>query len=413
MGRMIIIIMIGMAIIFTTVSLNVQGNLGNRGPRLMEEQLYNTQAQKLATYALDVALRDFHDSVDNETFDVENATSYYYNGGSAVSILNGAGTINSVNAIKTIDTADSTVWEFTANAQWYGEGNTNNYQTHSSKAEIVVYPPQEGASNLHPDLLRLFDLNEGSGTTTTDLTGEGVADILGGRWDWVEGKYGTGIDMNVDRIHDTSSATENIGQQFTVTAWIKPDAGGLLSADWGHVIGESNNWLLRARALSVFWGLASNLYMNFSVNHPSGRADVGTNHTYWLSSILQDWFFVVGSYDGVAGRISVSFTDRNGDTYSNSANAPVWTEAWNTQLGEDIYMGGAEEPDFGSGFFRWLLEWLVIRLQSFNGVLDEVALYDRLLDADELRDQMGNILPYEGEAGEPTPRVFKLSSWNE
>ena len=390
MGRLLVIALLAMSVIFSTVSIRVQDKVSEDTPRMLEEHSNQQQAQLLASYALNMAIRDFVDQTAAQTFDPTSSSSYSYSQ-TNFDVLDGSGQVNTVTATK--DANDD--WTFTANVTWNDGQQSIPYTSHAKLNSTI---------GLHPNLRRLYDLDEGTGNTTEDLTGNGTADIVGNNWNWTTGRHDGALEVSYDYIEDQSGITSGIGNEFTVSAWIKPDLGRLIDGDAGHIIGETNSWLFSTRMFTIGWGLYSNINLRFNINHTSGAYDVEAGKQYLFSGdLIRDWFFVSASYDGPHNQISVMGEDRDGATFSNTAWAP---DDWSPN-GDTILMGGAEAPDW-PGFWGWLLSTFIHALQSFDGAMDEIAFYDRVLTPDELQRQKEYLLPFEGGAGS-----FKISSWLE
>jgi hypothetical protein len=96
-------------------------------------------------------------------------------------------------------------------------------------------------------------MNEGSGTTITDLSGNGITGTLQGATWTTTGKYGNALSFNGTSSYvDLGNPTAlQLTGSMTVEAWVKAAAN---PADDGQIVAKASNnggWQLKAHTPSV------------------------------------------------------------------------------------------------------------------------------------------------------------------
>lgn len=186
-------------------------------------------------------------------------------------------------------------------------------------------------------------LNEGSGTTTADSSGNNNNGTVNGPA-WATGHNGNALnfDGTNDYVTMLNPTILNFTGQITLSAWAKPDSTSGSRYIVAHGYSSSSEVFLR--------------YDNG--NYQAGSWN-GSNHmvTASASGDVGNWVHVVAVYNGTAWKIF-----RNG-TLLATANDTVGA----IQVGADWNIGAAAN---GTGRF-------------FDGVIDEVRIYNRgLSDAE-------------------------------
>ncbi|MCX4241912.1 LamG domain-containing protein [Paraliomyxa miuraensis] len=156
-----------------------------------------------------------------------------------------------------------------------------------------------------------------------------------------------GLSVPFDPLFEVSEA-------FTIAAWIRVDGvpGPDIRMIFGHPFGPdtSNAWLLSVRPLFMGWGGGMTMSSD-------GELHVVVTP---MASSLGAWTHVAGTYDGSEMTLFV-----NGQPVASGvAPPPVFDAGHPITIGRDI---NANQP---AGFF--------------HGVIDEVRLYSRALDQEEL-----------------------------
>ncbi len=223
------------------------------------------------------------------------------------------------------------------------------------------------AANLEDSLVAYWTFNEGKGETASDESGNGHDGTLMGTPEWTDGYYGGGIEfsaggdeVNVPYHKDLNSDT------FTICAWanVAPGSEGAHRA----VVSSRNDAPLSGY---IFY------------------AEPGNTWQYWTG--------VGGSWNSVQGpavtpgkwqHLAGVYAGGKQKFYVNGKLEGEKDAALNINPDEEFLIGaGANE--------RAVHEYL------FRGIIDEVRLYDRELNAGEISQVMEN----EAAAVEPAGKL--------
>jgi hypothetical protein len=202
-------------------------------------------------------------------------------------------------------------------------------------AEAAVLVP-------HPGLVGWWRFDEGSGSVAGDSSGNGNNGTIYGAT-WVPGKYGDALSFDGadDYVQIPSSSSLNIGNAISVEAWINGTA--FSSNGWNFIVAKQ--W---AYELAVWEGRLA-IRLQFANN--------GDRYYFGSSLNVGQWYYLVMTYDGSAFKGYI-----NGQL---NLNIPISdTIAINT----NPLQIGAESS-----------------LALFNGVIDEVHIYNRALSAAEIQ----------------------------
>jgi|GEM_PF-6614926 len=204
-----------------------------------------------------------------------------------------------------------------------------------------------------------WKFDEGSGSTVADSSGHSISGTIRNfnENQWVDGKYGKALSFNVANYVDFGDVNSLEGLPAeTITAWIKiNDFSGSLS-EFHTIVSKG-----RGEHLDLF--VLQNGHVLGFVERGKQSNPMPLNG----QTILEQgkWYFVASVYDG--SKISL---------YVNG-NLDGSTQA---QLGETIN----NEKEFQIGKSNTDNSY-------FNGVIDEVRIYNRALSADEIQKLYMNI----------------------
>jgi len=197
-------------------------------------------------------------------------------------------------------------------------------------------------------LVGSWHFNEGSGTIVADASGngnDGTMMNMDPATDWVDGRFGKALDFDGanDYVVVPNSNSLNItGNAVTVAAWIKHSSAGWHPVCDGIVQHEGQY------ALQI-----NNGQPTFYVNTGSGWV-----YARWANTLaLSTWYYVVGTYDGSGIRIWVNGIERA--STNNSGNL--------SSTSNTICLGSSANGTY-----------------PFNGIIDEVRIYNRALSSDEI-----------------------------
>ncbi len=234
------------------------------------------------------------------------------------------------------------------------------------------------AGNASADLVLHWSLDEGSGTTAHDFSGNGNDGTLNGDPQWATGKTGGALEF--DGTGDYVEVERVVQDDFTLMAWIKADTPGIsLGAQgyqgsgliWSDVGGVANDFILAVLGtkLSFFCGNP-----DLSVN--SDR-DVVTG----------EWVHVAATRNAQEGRISIYINSEHENTIDHANNGPL-------DALETIAVGGN-----------------VLDSRYYTGLIDEVRIYDHVLSGVEVLNAMqGQIWPY-AWGPEPADGALHPDTW--
>jgi hypothetical protein len=202
-----------------------------------------------------------------------------------------------------------------------------------------------------PGLVGAWAFDEGSGTTTADQSGRGNSGTLSNAIWTVDGKFNKALSFNGSNAWVTvaDSASLDLTSGMTVEAWVKPSFLG----GWRSV-------LMKEQPGNVAYGL----YGNTSLGRPAAELHVAgsgriLNGTSGLP--LGSWSHVAMTFDGTTIRLFVNGAQASQLTQSGS----ITTSSSPLRIG-------------GNGVWG----------EYFNGVIDEVRVYNRALSAAEITGDM-------------------------
>ena len=212
-----------------------------------------------------------------------------------------------------------------------------------------------------------YNFNEASGSTLTDLSGNGNhGTISGASWS-VSGKYGGALSFDGvnDLVTTADSASLDLTGGMTLEVWVKPTT---LPTDWRTII-------LKERP----GHLAYALYGNTSGNRPSVEVTTSTgNYETRGNSRLSTgtWSYLAGTYDGSSLKLYV-----NGSLVSSrSISGGIFVSTNPLRIGGNSVWG-----------------------EYFNGLIDEVRVYNRALTQAEIQADMNT--PVASDTQAPTVAI--------
>ncbi len=216
---------------------------------------------------------------------------------------------------------------------------------------------------LLPDLVGLWHFDEGSGKTAFDSSVYGNnGTIIGATWE-IPGKFGNALSFNgsSDYVNAGSGASFNFTGKFTVEAWIN----GEFDAYYDLMVFRGySNWAFGYfRTGSLMFG-------------ETAWNSLWTRHIYsdTLSWTPGQWYHIAVVYDTVG---------KTADFYRDGVPVGVGKQSTNK-------FGITNSGDVTIGYPHSV---------SFNGLIDEVRIWNTALTADQLilyDDYSGLLAPYKG-----------------
>jgi hypothetical protein len=215
------------------------------------------------------------------------------------------------------------------------------------------------ASFLNEGLMAHYTFDEGNGTITADTSGNGNIGTLK-TVNWVGGKVGNGA-LNFDGIAShyvqiAPAPTLNINGAVTVSAWIKPTitpkaATTIFSKGAANNLASAEQYILKTLGSGK---------LSFEVSNGTALLSVGAS-----SGVIPQantWYYVVGTYNGT-------------DTVRLYINGVLSSTAVKAGFGN---LNPTPNSFIGIGSDNSLRPW--------NGLIDDVLVYNRDLSLSEIND---------------------------
>lgn len=214
------------------------------------------------------------------------------------------------------------------------------------------------AQSLEEGLIVWLQLDEGTGITASDSSGNNNAGILRGG-DWILGRFGNAVDLinpsqnntDPDWIEIAHNENQNLQNQVTLAAWVKP----VQLTEGAGIITKGEN------ITSYAMRLTDSGQVRFTANfgEPFGWQGAG-NWESFTSIGTNEWHHIAVTYDGANVRF---FLDGVKDD-----NKPA----------TDLIFGRASQPIFIGAD-------LPNDDQLFDGAVDDVRIYNRALTTGEMQ----------------------------
>jgi hypothetical protein len=207
-------------------------------------------------------------------------------------------------------------------------------------------------------LVAAYNFNEGSGTTVADASGNGLTGTLQGATWTAAGKYGNALsfDGSSSYVDLGNPAQLQITGSLTLSAWVKAAAN---PADDGQIIAKSDSgfgWQLKTSPDTGPHTFGYRL---------SGGGDVLAKRYSTTVRSLNVWYHVAGVYDAAASALDIYVNGVLDDGTLRGTIPPFQSNsAVNVNIGRR-----------SGGFY-------------FNGIIDNVRIYNRALSAPEIQADM-------------------------
>jgi hypothetical protein len=224
------------------------------------------------------------------------------------------------------------------------------------------------------DLVGWWRLDEGTGTTAYDSSGNGNDGTILGNPRWVAGKIGSALDFdgNGDYIDCGNDPIFNITKEITLAIWVNAN-------DIGN--GQHNCWM----------GKGDNTY---AIKHQSGNnleffiydgTWHSTNYTTNINSLNGEWHHMAGTYDGSELKFYLDGEMVLSTVYAST----IGTSSDDVTLAENSQATG----------------------RYFDGMLDDARIYNKALPADDIKSiMMGGAFPY-AYSPDPADGSIHADTW--
>jgi hypothetical protein len=193
-------------------------------------------------------------------------------------------------------------------------------------------------------LVGYWAMNDGTGTTVGDSSGNGYNGFFSGSVSWATGKHGGGVDFAGGNINSNNSTPFNFGNNsFSVGAWFKLDT----TTSYKTIVSKGGFW---ANDEFVLYANSGVLY--FYVDKGGVKY-----YTPTISLATNVWYHAFGVYDGsyINLYLNGAFVGQTAVSNLNIGNAT------NLRIGSG---GGGSD--------------------AFDGLIDDVRVYNRALSAAEI-----------------------------
>jgi len=230
------------------------------------------------------------------------------------------------------------------------------------------------AGSASADLVAHWPLDEGSGTTAIDLSGNGHDGTIGGTANWVAGQIGLALDFDGSSTYIDMDDQVVVGT-WSLAMWLKPRDIPYTVQDF-YAVMHTDAWA--AGAMHLHLRNATSLL----------NADFNTGPDVTSTTVLQEneWYHAV-----------VTVTDEGGGASQLYLNGVLEAEGTGGSGGD--FLGPL---NFGS--------WNNAG-RNYHGLMDDIRIYDHVLSEIEIMGVMaGEIWPY-AWAPEPADGALHADTW--
>ncbi|MFT3866771.1 MAG: hypothetical protein QM729_21120 [Solirubrobacterales bacterium] len=237
---------------------------------------------------------------------------------------------------------------------------------------LVTRPGSASANSQGPVAEYSFD--EGEGSTLEDLTGDGHTGTIEGA-EWVRGRYGDALkfDGEEDVVKIPNSPEFDLGEEFTIEAWVRPEAEEDI---WAPIVAKE-----------------------------IGGGEAEKEIAWWLYEADWEWNVPFGGIEPSPGE------EENAGAASEPLPVDVWSHLALTWDGATVrlYVDGELVAHWASGPPPTTEGELELGAESehgdhFVGRIDEVRIYERVLDKSEVDSDM--------ETPVATPRAGPIAEYS-
>jgi hypothetical protein len=219
------------------------------------------------------------------------------------------------------------------------------------------------AGNSLAEVVMYWPVDEGSGTTAVDVTGNGNDGTINGTTSWVAGQNNLALDFDGSSTY-IAVDHEIVRGTWSLALWIRPR--DIPYTDGYYAVWHNEGWA------------AGVLHLHLRANTSLLNADFNTGPDVTSTTVLQEdeWYHAV---------VTVTDEGTGGSTmYING-------------ILEDETAGGSGGDYMGPGMFG---NWSG-GARFYHGLMDDIRIYDHVLSETEVLSAMeGKVWPY---ASSPTP----------
>jgi len=219
-----------------------------------------------------------------------------------------------------------------------------------------------------PGLVGYWTFDEGQGAIAFDSSGNGLDGALKGNPKWVEGQVGGALDFDGsdDYVEIPDDPLLALTKQITIAAWTNMRA----TASGEMAIVSKGGWAANDLPYELTETSGGVIYWQFY--NDAGRDSCSPN-----SPKAGEWHHLAATYDGTIFKCYIDGV--LGEEWAYAGAMPINTAAVN--IGRRT-RGGT----------------------LFNGLIDDVAIYNRALSVDEIQSVLEGHLKEDPRANNPNPR---------
>jgi len=227
----------------------------------------------------------------------------------------------------------------------------------SNVTDIIISTLGKITKRPETDLVGYWHFDEGTSTIVHDTTGYGSNGSIQGAPAWDSGsscKAGECLDFNgsSDFITVTSTEALDVEDSVSVSAWLYTNGTSRQSV---VAMGDGNDY--------------TNNYQIFIDTQATFSVGEGSYATYASKAgaiTSGSWYHIVGTFDGSTAKVYVNGSLGGQDTFSGTRQS-----GGSLRIGSRAYSGSPQ--------------WY------FNGIIDEIRIYDSVLSEDEILDMYNDL----------------------
>ena len=195
------------------------------------------------------------------------------------------------------------------------------------------------------ELIAYWPFEEGEGTTTADITGNGNDGTFNGSIEWVPGYIGTAVSFDTagERIVVGPLDPTEGTNAMTLAAWIFWEGQGH-SIEHQGIIGKRLGWTTTGATIKWFWEATPANALLFRADYSGGGTGLWWGNTY-LEPYANEWTHVALTWDNGAAvqYVNGGQVSSGNITFRDSANATPVTIGCVDSTNNETFVGSIDE----------------------------------------------------------------------
>ena len=229
------------------------------------------------------------------------------------------------------------------------DANVGVSETRNLIVELLVAP------------VSLWHFNENAGSTAYDSADGNDGTIIGATWTTGVNGSALSFDGVNDYVGVSDDPSLNPGEKLTVEAWVKWGIDPSTGDPWANIVNKGSDSQYQIQHDQL------NTKFEFALQTDTGR--------HWVQSttmpVKDVWYYVVGTYNSTAAEIAIYVNGVEEDSVGHSGTI--------NPTSSDVHIGRRSSGD-----------------RYFNGVIDNVAIWDRDMTPEEILERYNETKPEEG-----------------